>query len=138
MVTPIESLNTHCCWLGGLQIDCSIQPSCHRPHPATRPGAGCGRCHGSSSAVSTPGGRPCWGPGSPSAGNDAWWRTERRAKEDRGPARSAPRSQTACSSPWTGSETPSGELPRCLAAKAKAGEEEEVLSVKQPHLIFIS
>lgn len=108
-------LETHCCWFEGLQIDCSIQSSCHRCRPAMRRGGGCGHCPENSSEATSLSGRQCQGPGGLSEGNVSWWRTGLQVKGDPGPALSGPQSQTACSSPWKESEILSGEIPRCSA-----------------------
>ena len=119
MFTESQS-ETHCCSLGGLQVDCSILPSCRRYRPATRRAGGCGRCPESSSEVTSPWGRRCRGPAGLRAGSAAWWRTGPRGTEGPGPALSEPRSQTACNSLWTGYETLWEGLPRCLAVGQRA------------------
>lgn len=114
--------DTHCCWFGGLQVDCSIPPSSHRCRPVTRHVGGYGRCLENNFEVSFPWGSWCLGPAGRSAGSAAWWRTGLQGREDPGPVLSEPPSQTACNSLWMGSETPWEGLPRCLAVTDRKQE----------------
>lgn len=121
-ILSVSQSNTHCCWFGRLQVDCSILPSCHQCRPVMRRVVGCGRCLENSSEVTSPWGRRCRRPGGLSAGSGAWWRTGLQGREDPGPVLLGLLSQTACSSPWTGSETLWEGLPRCLAVSDREQE----------------
>lgn len=109
--------DTHCCWFGGPQIDCCIQPSCHLCHPVMRHVEDCGRCPVNSSEVTSPWGRQVQGPAGLSEGSVSWWRAGLQERGGPDPVLSEPLSPTACSSPWMESETLSVALPQCLAVK---------------------